>query len=251
MRQPGPAASTLAAMAKQDELITRDPWAWQPAEQVMVLVSKRIRNVQFPRALLDKDATPEQMARWLSRESTASERNEATLNILAGVTFLAAWTSAWAYREAAGVSQVPKGAPREQDMVLVTPPATSTLSGRDWKDRESGRPNPVVQHAAWRRVVAYLKARGEALREAGDFDMWTADDGAEGPEVMLLPLADMLNRKTDAGRQAEAATLAAIPWCRESAHLGALHDYAARSPGSWNIATACRARALHFSPTKL
>ena len=45
-------------MAKQDELITRDPWAWQPAEQVMVLVSKRTRNVQFPRALLDKDATP-------------------------------------------------------------------------------------------------------------------------------------------------------------------------------------------------
>ena len=42
-------------MAKQDELITRDPWAWQPAEQVMVLVSKRTRNVQFPRALLDKD----------------------------------------------------------------------------------------------------------------------------------------------------------------------------------------------------
>jgi len=238
-------------MAKQDELITRDPWAWQPAEQVMVLVSKRIRNVQFPRALLDKDATPEQMARWLARESTASERNEATMNILAGVTFLATWTSAWSYREATGVSQVPKGAPREQDMVLVTPPATSTLSGRDWKDRESGRPNPAVQHAAWRRVVAYLKARGEALREAGDFDMWSPDDGAEGPEVMLLPLADMLNRKTDAGRQAEAATLAAIPWCRESAHLGALHDYAARSPGSWNIATACRARALHFSPTKL
>jgi len=68
---------------------------------------------------------------------------------------------------------------------------------------------------------------------------------------MLLPLGDMLTRRNDAGRQAEAATLAAIPWCRESAHLGALHDYAARNAGSWNIATACRARALHFSPTKL
>ena len=33
--------------------------------------------------------------------------------------------------------------------------------------------------------------------------------------------------------------------------IGALHDYAARSAGSWNIATACRARALHFSPSKL
>ena len=238
-------------MAKQDELISRDPWAWQPAEQVMVLVSKRTRNVQFPRALLDKDAAPEQMAKWLAPASTAGERNEATLNILAGVTFLAAWTSAWAYREAGGPNAVPKGAPRETDMVLVTPPATATLSGRDWKDRESGRPNPVVQHAAWRRIVAYLKARGEALREAGDFDMWTADDGAEGPEVMLLPLGDMLTRRNDAGRQAEAATLAAIPWCRESAHLGALHDYAARSAGSWNIATACRARALHFSPSRL
>ncbi len=238
-------------MAKQDELITRDPWAWQPAEQVMVLVSKRTRNVQFPRALLDKDAAPEQMAKWLAPASTAGERNEATLNILAGVTFLAAWTSAWAYREAGGPNAVPKGAPRETDMVLVTPPATATLSGRDWKDRESGRPNPVVQHAAWRRIVAYLKARGEALREAGDFDMWSPDDGAEGPEVMLLPLGDMLTRRNDAGRQAEAATLAAIQWCRESAHLGALHDYASRSAGSWNIATACRARALHFSPSKL
>ena len=238
-------------MAKQDELIPRDPWAWQPAEQVAVLVSKRMRNVQFPRVLLDKAATPEQMARWLAPESTAGERNETTLNILAGVTFLATWTSAWAYREAAGPSQVPKGAPREADMTLVTPPATATLSGRDWKDRESGRPNPAVQHAAWLRIVGYLRARGEALREAGDFDMWSPDDGAEGPEVMLLPLADMLTRRTDLGRQAEAATLAAIPWCRESAHLGALHDYAARHPVSWNIATACRARALHFAPTKL
>lgn len=57
--------------------------------------------------------------------------------------------------------------------------------------------------------------------------------------------------RTYAGRQAEAATLAAIPWCRDSAHLGALHDYAARSRGSWHIVTACRARALYFSPTKL
>ena len=76
-------------MAKQDELIPRDPWAWQPAEQVAVLVSKRMRNVQFPRVLLDKAATPEQMARWLAPEPSAGERNETTLNILAGVTFLA------------------------------------------------------------------------------------------------------------------------------------------------------------------
>lgn len=238
-------------MARQDETQPRDPWAWQHPEHVMVLVSKRMRNVQFPRALLDRDATPEQMAKWLAPTSTAAERNEATLNINAGVTFLATWTSAWAYRDAASPSQVPKGAPQEAAMVLVVPPATGNLSARDWKDRDSGRPNPQVQHAAWRRIVEYLKARGAALREAGDFDMWTADDGAEGPEVMLIPLADMLGRKTDAGRQAEAATLAAIPWCRESAHLGALHDYAARSPGSWNIATACRARALHFGATKL
>jgi hypothetical protein len=133
-------------------------------------------------------------------------------------------------------------------MVLVCPPAAQNLAGTGFKDRESGRANPAVQHAAWRRVVAYLEARGRALREAdpGEFDLFHPEGGAEGPEVMLLPLADMLYRRGQNGQQAEAATLSAIPWCRSSDHLGALHDYAIRVPGALNIATACRSRALVF-----
>ena len=231
-------------MAKQDEVTTRDPWEWQ--SNPTVLVSKRTRKVQFPRALLNGEATPEQMAKWLAPESTSIERSETTLTMLAGVTFLGTWTSAWALRGIGSAGQAPKGALAESSMVLVTPPSAQVIDARGFKDRESGRPRPDVQHAAWLRVLAYLRARGKLLAEAGDFDMWSPDDGAEGPEVMLMPLDDLLRRKTHAGQQAEAATLAAIPWCRASDHLGALHDYAIRHSASAAIATACRARALFF-----
>mgnify|MGYP003654407926 CR=1 FL=1 len=230
-------------MAKQEELV-RDPWEWQ--SNPTVLVSKRLRRVQFPRALLAGEASAEQMAKWLAPECLSTDRNEVTLNILAGVTFLSTWTSAWALRSIGGASQAPKGAPAESAMVLVAPSSTSQ-EVKGFKDRETGLPHPANQHAAWLRAIAYLRARGKLLAEAGDFDMWTADDGAEGPEVQTLPLLDLLQRKTEAGRVAEAATLAAIPWCKDSGHLGALHDYAIRHSASAGIAIACRARALHFS----
>ena len=228
-------------MAKQEELV-RDPWEWQ--SNPTVLVSKRGRRVQFPRALLSSEATAEQMAKWLAPESTSIERNEATLTILAGVTFLAAWTSSFALRSISGAGQAPQGPLATALMILVSPPSAQVVDAKGFKDRETGRPHPGNQHAAWLRVIAYLRARGKLLAEAGDFDMWTTDDGAEGPELQTLPLQDLLLRKTEAGRVAEAATLAAIPWCRAGDHLGALHDYAIRHSASSAIATSCRARAI-------
>lgn len=231
-------------MAKQEDITPRDPWQWQA--NPFVLVSRRERVVQFPRVLLDREATTAEMDKWTSRDCTARERNEATMTISMGVTFLAAWTSAWALRGIAGVSAAPKGAPAEGQCMLVTPPRAQTLVGRDFKDRESGRENPVVQHAAWRRVVAYLQARGRLLAEAGDYDMFTAEAGHDGPDVHAMPLLDVLQRRTPAGMLAEADILAAIPYCRESLQLGALHDHAARYQSAWNIVTTCRARAVAF-----
>ena len=74
---------------------------------------------------------------------------------------------------------------------------------------------------------------------------------SDGGEPSLTAVGGQLRGYSRTGRTAEAADRAATPWCRESAARGALPDDAPRSAGSWNIATACRSRALHFSPSKL
>lgn len=227
---------------------TRDP---------LVLVSRRIRDIAFPGALLLRDPTEEDLRRWRDPNSRNSGASEHKVRVLAGVTFLGALTSAWALRAVSGPGQAPRGAPADDAMILVQPTssASGVLGGHQFIDRETRAVVPQRVHEAWLRVFRWLKQEDlRSAEERGDRPLlFCPADGFDVPEVMLVRLSEVLRHTSEDGRMAYPAVTNSLRWHKDGRHLGALHDYAVREPAAWPLVTEIRARlgkAQSLAPTK-
>lgn len=220
---------------------TRDP---------VVLVSRRIRDLAFPGALLVRDPTPADLARWRDVNSRTSNVAEHKVRVLAGVTFLGAYTTAWSLRAVPGPGQAPRSAPAPDTLAVVQPDsrtAAGILMGAQFQDRETRRVDPAKVHAAWLRVFRWMEtedartdlpAGGDGLRVR----LFTPADGHDAPEMAIMRLSEVLRVTTEAGRHAYPVVVNACRWHKDGNHLGALHDYAVREPAAWPLVTEVRAR---------
>lgn len=229
------ATKTLA-----DEL-PPDPFAWQP--DPVVVVSRRNRVLAYPADLVKGDPTPEQVKRWTNPEARAEHRNDKMLALIAGVNFIGCRTSSWAYLHTQQ-GQQPQGPPQDSQQVLVWPQMSQHADISNPRsgnvDRETGRLRPDKVQAIVMRILDYIQARVQP-------DLWTTPDGYDAPELMMMPLSQVLQQKGDAGQQAHEVAHKAISgqYLRRMpievmTPLGALHDYAMRIRGGAGIVTVCR-----------
>lgn len=216
-----------------------DLFAWDP--DPVVVVSRRPRVLYFPPDLLLRDATDKDVALWTSDRWSATQNKQLALG--AGVTFLGCYTSSWAYHSTAP-GHAPKGPPPPDKCILVQPytlaSATMSQRGSGNVDPETGRLIPSRVNAALRRVMAFQEQHASPY-------LFTAPDGYDAPELMLLPLSEVFTQKTERGQQAHTTILTTIPHLRANRHetmtpLGALHDYAIkfRTTAGRPIVDACR-----------
>lgn len=231
-----------------------DLFAWEP--DPVVVVSRRNRILHFPGALLTGPVSDERRAAWFAPPEglaagslgLARNQNPHDLEVNYGVTFLGVKTSVWKYR-AADDRNTPRGAPPEADRHLVEPvgrQSHNALTGAAFKDPESGERVPSRIAAAWLRVLAHLRdPRGEASA------LFTPGEAYDAPELVVLPLSEVLRQNTEAGRLAYPLVLDASGRARNLAHLGALHDYAVRERTAAAIVAACRRRAQSVPSTRL
>lgn len=224
-----------------------DPWAWDP--DPVVVVSRRPRVLYFPPDLLLREPTEADVKRWTSANGSGggdiawSSTLNKQLALGAGVTFLGAYTSSWAYHTTAP-GHAPKGPPPPDKMLLVQPytfaSATMSAPGSGNVDPETRRLLPHRVHAALRRVLDYHEKHASP-------HLFRALDGHDAPEVMVLPLSEVFSQRTERGQQAHTTVLVTIPHLRANRHevmtpLGALHDYAIKfkTRAGDPIVTACR-----------
>lgn len=228
--------------ADETETAKPDLFAWDP--DPVVVVSRRPRVLYFPTDLLLREPTEADVAKW------TADTWPATLNkpiaVGAGVTFLGTYTSSWAYLSATP-GNAPKGPPHPEKMRLVQPYtlASSVMSqrGSGNVDPETGRLIPSRVNAALRRVMDFQEKHVSP-------HLFTAPDGFDAPEIMLLPLSEVFTQRTERGQQAHTTVLTTIQHLRAVRHevmtpLGALHDYAMKfkTRAGEPIVNACRAWA--------
>lgn len=240
-----PPRSTLPSMAKtQAEADARSPFEW--TRDPLVLVSRRIRDLSFPGALLLRDPTEADLRRWRDTNSRTNNVNEHKVRVLAGVTFLGALTTAWALRAVTGPGQAPRSAPADDALILVRPTSSADglLNGHQFVDRDTRKVVPRLVHEAWLRVMRWLEREDvEGARERGERPLiFGAADGHDAPECMLVPLSEVLRQSTEAGRQAYPAVVNSFRWHKDGRHLGALHDYAVRDAAAWPLVDGMRQR---------
>lgn len=218
---------------------TRDPFAWE--DDPLVLVSRRHRAIDFPTALLRGDMSPEAVARYKvpPDQAIGGGRDSKSLHLIAGVNFLGARTTSWAFR-ALGPNQAPQGAPTDK-LATIFPFCTgadimTAQGGVNW-DRDAGKVKPSGIRETLLRVLAYHKEHDQP-------HLWATVDGFDAPELMLVRLGDLFSQRGDMGQHAHVATVTAIPHLRRTdeviAPLGALHDYAVRHRAGLSIVGACR-----------
>lgn len=221
-----------------------DLFAWDP--DPVVVVSRRPRVLYFPPDLLLREATDADVRKWKGDEPGWSATLNKQIAIGAGVTFLGAYTTSWAYL-ATPMGTAPKGPPPPEKCVLVEPytfaSATMRQRGSGNVDPETGRLIPAKVNAALRRVLAYHEQHANP-------HLFSASDAYDSPELMLLPLSEVFTQRTERGQQAHTTVLTTIPHLRANRHevmtpLGALHDYALKfkTRSGEPIVTACRAWA--------
>jgi hypothetical protein len=214
-----------------------------------VIASRRARNIAFPAILLLRDPTEEERAKW--KDATGMERGDATMRIEAGVTFLGALTTQWMLQSADSHAKAPKSAPPADVCSLIWPAGTSDNTIKNAAAfRCTGAPesiDPAKVSAAWRRVLEYLRAEeARVIERDGNPSgaLFTAVSGFDAPEMVVCKLSEVLGQKSSAGQAGHQHLSNAIAWAKNGRHLGALHDYAVRTPGAWSIVESCRARAI-------
>ena len=240
---------------------TADPW---------VCVSKRMRNVEFPAVLLAREATSEEMARWLKDPQEKHRNPDAkvvnfirvpsfTVTLCAGVTILGALTTQWRYLDIPTMAQRPNDPPSVDECAIVWPVSNATQQIRDdahFKARDAdGHPNferidPSRVSDMWRRVLAYLEAQERALVEDGTFlaaPLFTTQRGFDAPELTVGRLGDFLAQKGEAAHKAYPYLAANYKGCRDGRHMGAFHDYCVRNPRGWDFVFKAR-EVLHMRP---
>lgn len=241
----------------------RDPFAWDP--DPVVLVSKRPRRLYFPRLLIDRDPTTDEIKAWttppdpLPNGATRpgphlpSVRQDQWIVAQTGVTFLGTFSTSWA-----DLLTVPGHAPALPNMqrAILAQPVTQAqaaiIGNPANKDHATGRMRPDKVRTIFERVFRYLREH----RHPSTPDLWTSVDGYDAPEMMLLPLSELFTQSTAAGQHAHAMVFKSIPHLRRVVHetvapLGVLHDYAirSRSGGASAILGQCRAMAAKWKMT--
>jgi hypothetical protein len=174
------------------------------------------------------------------------------MRIEAGITFLGAFTTQWALQTVDTRDRGPKmSAPPLDACSLQWPAGTADNTIKTaGAFRCAGAPetvDPAKVSAAWRRVLDYLRAEEtRIIEESGNpsLGLFTAVSGFDAPEIVVARLSEVLGQKTDAGQAGHQHLSNAIAWAKNGRHLGALHDYAVRTPGAWSIVESCRARAI-------
>lgn len=237
----------MAENTKQQQQEALTP-AWDP--NPLVVVSRRTRNLVFPAAVLQREPTKEDMIKWYGPTSKAEDRDDKIVTVQAGITFLGTLTTAWTLKEITKSSDAPKDdkgrplAPAPQTTLQVSPENTARniFALPMFRDKATQALLCGEVSKAWMRVFKHLQARDEDLVLAGQLGLFTTSGGFDAPEIMLLPLRDVLEHKTDLGQQGFGMTLNAIPTHRNATHLGALHDHACHYPQSWQIVEAARRR---------
>lgn len=242
---------------------TVDPW---------VVVSKRTRDIDFPAVLLTRDATTEEMTRWLRdpqekyREpgapinaGAAARVHTFSVTLGAGVTILGALTTQWRHLDVVDMSRRPRNPPNIDDCNLVYPVSTAGeqirkddyFKARDAEgrpDHEVVDPNRVAD--AWRRVMRYLEAQEKALVQDGTWlaaPLFSAQRGFDAPELTVGRLGDFLLQRTEEARRAYPFLAANYKGCRDGRHMGAFHDYCVRSDHGWDFVAKAR-EVLHMRP---
>lgn len=221
-----------------------DPFAWD--RDPMVVVSRRHRVIMYPAALLTREMTADEVAAHFAPPTTPNDvhqRDEKMLALYAGVNFLGAHTSVWHYQKHAE-RNMPQGAPPESALKLVWPFTTGHAVVSDVRsgnvDRDTNRLRPDRVRAVLERIVAFSKAH----RHPQDADLWSASDGFDAPELQVLRLSELFDRRTQAANHAAATASISIKHHRrtpESATLiGALHDYAIRDRQGSALLAECR-----------
>lgn len=237
-------------MAKPDPSNEAPPNSPEWDRDPIVCISARERDLSFPAAVLTREPTEADIAKWTGADLMAA-RNEHTFRLCAGVNFLGTYTTAWRLREVQNQALAPRGNPPADECFTLWPSSRADAvinAAPMFKFPETRLLNPEAVHAGWMRVLAYLRSQ-EAARAAdtgaAPLVLFSADNGYESPQVIVCRLSEVFTQRTLAGQQAHPYMVNAIKWAKDGQHLGALHDYAARSQSAWNIAEACRVRAAH------
>ena len=217
----------------------------------IVLCSRRSRVIPFPTVLLLREPTEADRRVLDAPLELGKVRDESHMTVVAGVNFLGAFTTVWdplMFRTGSAAT-APKAAPLADRCAIVAPWSRNVqLETRPgFKDRDTGVVKPEAIHAAWLRVLAWLRAQEEAqiagVEGRANVPLFTAENGYDAPEFVQCPLSAVLAQRGETGGHAYQHAFNAIPHAKEGGHLGALHDYAVRVPTAWPLVTACRARA--------
>jgi len=250
-------------MAPNDK--TEKPAVYVPAwtANPWVVVSKRMRNINFPAELLARDATKDEVEAWRKgpTEVTAPRVPSFVVSICAGVTFLGALTTQWKYLDVQGRQQRPHNPPNVDDCMLIIPASNANpqILNKDnpmFKARDAeGRPDHEVTDCnriadMWRRVFGYFKSEEEHALKSGVYvgaPLFHAMRGFDAPEMTVGLLGDFLTSKGDAEREAFPYMASNIKGTRDGAHLGAFHDYCVRSDRGWDFVGKAR-EVLHMRP---
>lgn len=219
----------------------------------VVLVSRRARIIPFPTVVLLREPTEADRRVIDAPPELGKARDESMMTVLSGVNFLGTLTTAWdpALHRAPSHQEAPRAAPSTDRCLLLAPASrTVNLATRPgFVDRESGLLRPEAVHAAWTRVLAWLRAQEDAQiagpEARANVPLFTPDQGHDAPEFVVCRMSELLTQRTTAGAHAYQHAFGAIPHAKHGAHLGGLHDYAVRTPTGWTLVAACRARAQH------
>jgi hypothetical protein len=246
-------AATLGDMSETTDAAETTEKPAKPAptptwdhDPLVVVSSARV--FPFPLELLRKAHDDEALQRWHGPNARAADRNERLITLHAGATFLGATTSAWALRAVTEASRAPTAPPQAHQLRFIVPDTTSrdVLLGREFVSRESGHVDPLKVQAALQRVLDYLKHQ----RTFGDH--FVPEPGFDNPRIIVLRISELLSQGGRHGGAAFSLLGRQIPYCKSAEHLGALHDYAARSgPRGWGIVEKCRDRANFFPKASL
>lgn len=243
-----PPPRTLPRMAKTpaelDFPVTAE-WDRDP----YVIASRRARNIAFPSVLLLRDPNEAELAKW--KDATGMERGDATMRIEAGITFLGALTTQWMLQNVTSNAKAPKAEPPLDACSLLWPAGTSDNTIKNaaaFRCKDAPETiDPLKVSAAWRRVLGYLRAEETRIvEESGNpsLALFAPVSGFDAPELVVARLSEVLGQRTEAGQAGHQHLSNAIAWAKNGRHLGALHDYAVRTPGAWSIVESCRARGI-------
>lgn len=243
---------TLRAMAANPDTARVAPYVpkWDP--DPVVLCSRRSRIIPFPTVLLLREPTEADKQAIMAPLELGKVRDESQMSVVAGVNFLGTLTTAWdpLMFRAPSSQAAPRSAPSVDHCVLVAPYSRNVnLDKRaGFADRDTGRIKAEAVHAAWMRVLDYLRSCEEAQIKGpagqANVPLFTPEQGFEAPEFVVCKLSEVLTQRSEAGTHAYQHAQGAIAHAKDGSHLGALHDYAVRTTTGWTLAVACRARAM-------